>query len=397
MKFKSGLIIIYALMFSSYESLFANGSNESPPVTGNLPGNNFEYVVGTTLIQTKWGQGTPYNSMTPADNNGAHSHTGCWPVAVSQIMKYHEWPSRGSGQSETYTASNLGKEIPSVSFNINYDWNNMLNTYTANATVQEKNAVATLMFHIGVSLRSNFGTGSTGVSNETLVQTALPTFFRYDKSSRYLFSDYYDYNTWEMMLKEQIDAGQPAVYCPNQKSHAYIVDGYNTEGKFHFNCGWNGANDGWYTLEEIREGEFNDKMLINIKPDKGGSSISEIVLDRFNPSKTSVRQNELFTINIITRNLGNIVNPVGQIGAALTDSSGNIIKIMGAVNYNALNPMSTRETNITCYVPETVSAGSYQLRIVIRPTISDGVYGDWRIATMSASADLPASINFTVR
>ena len=69
------------------------------PYPGDLDGNggNSDYTVRYShtvneqigpLMQTTWGQGSPYNSFTPSN-----TPTGCVAVATAQIMRYHEWPN----------------------------------------------------------------------------------------------------------------------------------------------------------------------------------------------------------------------------------------------------------------------------------------------------------------
>lgn len=49
------------------------------------------------LISSHWRQGKPYNNSTPIkqDSTGTYVHcpTGCGPIALGQIMRYHQWPT----------------------------------------------------------------------------------------------------------------------------------------------------------------------------------------------------------------------------------------------------------------------------------------------------------------
>jgi len=43
------MVAVSVILFSACDWLFENDdNNENPPVTGNSPGDNFEYVAGTT-------------------------------------------------------------------------------------------------------------------------------------------------------------------------------------------------------------------------------------------------------------------------------------------------------------------------------------------------------------
>jgi hypothetical protein len=102
---------------------FLNGDEEK--------GKDTVLVTVEPLIKTTWGLGAPYNNLAPMDS-GSRSAAGCNAITVAQIMKFYRHPAKGNGQSEAYTAEKLGIEIPSVVFNVNYDYDNILNNY-ANA------------------------------------------------------------------------------------------------------------------------------------------------------------------------------------------------------------------------------------------------------------------------
>ena len=83
-------------------------------------------------------------------------------------------------------------------------------------------------------------------------------------------------------MRTELDAGRPILYAANDNNggggHAFICDGYNSEGMFHFNMGWYGTCDGWYVSTALnmvhRSGEnlkFNSghEMLIGVEPPEG--------------------------------------------------------------------------------------------------------------------------------
>jgi len=382
MKFKFGLVTFLAMFI-----LFANGG-----ITHAQTGR----TVGP-LLQTTWGLGAPYNNMTPMDGN-SRSAVGCNAVAVAQIMNFHRHPARGGGQSEAYTTATRRIQVPSVNFNAAYDWNNMLNSY-ANAnsgTEQQRNAVATLMYHAGVSVQMDYTANSSGAGSARIPR-ALTEHFGYDKSILWRDRSYFDDAGWDQMLREQLDAGKPVI-CAGA-NHIFIIDGYDNQGRFHFNWGERGAHDGWYFTHSLRTPArtVNDAhVFINIKPNQGGASIGyEMVLRGvFNASRTSVPQNDTFTVNVNMRNIGTLESfPGGHIGVVLADSNDNIIANLGTRSANGLgigNTWSAQEIN--CYVPETVRPGLYRLRIVTRAND-----GNWRLVELSEVRNgIPKAINFTV-
>jgi hypothetical protein len=58
---------------------------------------------------------------------------------------------------------------------------------------------------------------------------------------------------------------------PNIVGHAFVCDGYQGGDYFHFNFGWNGADNGYYYLDNLTPGgnNFNlaQELIINIYPD----------------------------------------------------------------------------------------------------------------------------------
>jgi Leucine-rich repeat (LRR) protein len=224
------------------------------------------------LIKTKWNQGAPYNNMCPIVN-GKRSATGCLATAMAQIMNYYKHPLLGSGE-RSYTSSVAETGTLSVNFGTTaYDWENMRNTYPSSTdSAPENNAVATLMFHAGVSVNISYNpSGSTGFPD--LVPGALKEYFGYNSGSKLIvrFPDT-DNTSWDNTLRAQIDAGIPVLYGGQSQvlgGHSFICDGYTGDGYFHFNWGWGGDPDGFFLSALVDSGpRFNmsQHIIINIKP-----------------------------------------------------------------------------------------------------------------------------------
>lgn len=262
-------------------------------------------VVAPLLGEIKWDQSEPFNNMCPI-YEGKNSVTGCVATAMAQIMRYHKHPKQGKG-SHTYYWSEGGQEL-TVNFDgANYDWDNMLPTYgmarvdlgdneperwwpeewlpegwQAN-TQAEKDAVATLMYHCGVSVEMKYTSGESGASSMN-VPVALYNYFGYDGGMAYRHRDGYSTDEWEELVRSELDAGRPLYYAgvtPSGGAHAFVCDGYDTNGFFHINWGWNGISDGYYLLSALSPGEqgtggyeggynLRQGILTGIQPDKDG-------------------------------------------------------------------------------------------------------------------------------
>jgi len=405
-------IITFLFNFSTCDFL---NDNENPSGNDNPPGDNFVYKVGTTLLQTQWGRGNqfPYNMMTPTDNDGNPTFVGCVAIATAQIMGYHSHPARGSGFSESYLSAKLNKQMPSVNLNVDYDWSNMLNTYRSDrsdSNQRQQNAIATLMYHVGVSIKMNYGIGGAmGGSGADSIKAAqaLVNHFGYDRSIQRHLGTYYDAASWGDLIKAQIDAGYPVYHSSG--GHARNLDGYDNTGRFHINNGmgiYSKSNLRWAYLDELQpeengaeeEGEtvanngaVNGAVMINIKPDQGSTGSNVFGLNSFTASNTSVSQNELFTVTLSLRSFGFF--PGGQAGVVLVNNAGHIVQVVGIRNWSAFIPNATWTSNpINCYITEIVNTGNYHLQIATRV---EG--GEWKIVTLSdISKGIPKSLPITV-
>ena len=183
-------------------------------------------------------------------------------------MKYWEYPSHGIG-SHSYTWNN---QILSADFGAtNYDWDNMTNCYgyyyDSDMTPQhlsdpssiEIEAITTLMYHCGVSVNMKYGGSSAKGSSATTshVVYALISYFNYSSDIVYRTkSDYED--EWITMVKAELDASRPLQYRGSTSGgHSFVCDGYDNNDYFHFNWGWSGAFDGYFSLDNLDTGANN--------------------------------------------------------------------------------------------------------------------------------------------
>ncbi len=239
-------------------------------------------TVVTPLLTTEWDQGWPYNALCPDG-----SATGCVPTAMAQIMKYHNWPPQGVG-SFSYDWGNYGP-VPGNSFSANfgetfYDFPSMHDVCT---TVDSN--VARLMFHCGVACGALFSY-STAVGyqgGQDPMTRAFVNYFRYAYSSiQYQQSDSYSATGWDSLLMVELAANRPVYYRGDGNgSHAFVCDGIDATGKYHFNFGWGGQANGYFSLSLIDPLYFNftnhQHAVIGIKPNDGSTFVADTILSGF--------------------------------------------------------------------------------------------------------------------
>ena len=230
------------------------------------------------LCKTRWDQGEPYNMLCPYDSvNHERAVVGCVATAMAQIMKRWNHPSCGTG-SHSYVHHNpdywdLSYGTMSADFeHTTYMWELMPNYVVMGTTSERELALSTLSYHCGVAVDMMYGTISTGGSAAYSASAvdAFRDYFKYspslhveDRNINYrrqngswvdstLISD----SAWMAMVDEDLANGRPIYYhgSDNTGGHAFVLDGSNLDTMYHFNWGWSGWGDGYYTLANLAPG-----------------------------------------------------------------------------------------------------------------------------------------------
>ena len=251
------------------------------------------------LLSTTWDQSPYYNNLCPYDYAaGERAVTGCVATATAQVMKYWNHPAQGSG-SHSYYEDDYG--TLSANFGATtYQWSSMPSALTGSSSTAQVNAVATLMYHIGVAIEMNYGVDASGAQMTNYgysynqvpsTQDALRMFFGYTDSIEALYRDNYGVTdaVWKSYVKNEIDASRPVLYSgfDSTGGHCFVCDGYNTaETQFHFNWGWSGYFDGYFSLNNLALGgggtgstasytfNLSQQILLNVHPSGGGSGVA---------------------------------------------------------------------------------------------------------------------------
>ena len=208
------------------------------------------------MLTTFWDQGYPYNGYCPGG-----SVTGCAATAQAQVMNYWKYPAFGQG-SHSYTHVLYGVQQADFGHTL-YDWENMPVEATASSPMVEKEAVALLMYHCGVSLEMDYSrdgsgaAGLAGISGYASIDNSLKDYFGYSNQMRVVHKDFgYGNAEWRDMIIADLDLGHPIVYtgAAEEGGHGFVCDGYDSRGYMHFNFGWSGRGDGYFPVDSISPG-----------------------------------------------------------------------------------------------------------------------------------------------
>lgn len=231
-----------------------------------------------SLNTAAWGQDTPYNKLC-FTSQGAPAKTGCVPTAYAILMHYHKWPA--SANEKKVYHSGTGE---SITLGHEYDWENMLASYSGTYSNAEADAVATLMRDLGWAYGVEYGTGNTASGSGGEGAAKLVDVFKYKSESPstssatmatsrdILAND----ELWVQYIKESLDAGCPIPYSSTTVSggrHIFILDGYTDKDYFHINWGWGGHGNGWFKLDNMTPDANSDyseshRAYFMLKPDR---------------------------------------------------------------------------------------------------------------------------------
>ena len=336
------------------------------------------------IVETRWNQNYPYNYHCPVGDGGpgGHCYAGCVATAAGQLMKYWNHPLQGQG-SYTYIpedhpeygplTANFGETV--------YDWENMPNQISASSPQEQIDAVATLLYHAGVSVDMNYRPTSSGAVTGKLCNV-MPQYFFYTTAMANLSREDYTYEAYMQLVMDAIDMSWPMVHRGG--GHAYVLDGYNDNDMVHFNWGWSGSSDGWFNIDDhgYTEGE---SVIYNYVP----AAIYAATANAPTNLVVVPAEDDALSATISwknpTQNLGNTALTV--IDQIVVERNGQVVYVEDSVSAGA--EMSFVDENVPFF-----DVYKYAVYAVIdgqrgKSVVDDGVYigptCDWKIIMQSTA------------
>lgn len=239
--------------------------------------------IDPLLGDIAWNQETPYNKMCPEYKGSKLSATGCVATAMAQVMMYYKYPKELKADIPAYTTATNKLKVNAISKGEEYDWGNMLPTYTEEEyNTTQANAVAKLMFHCGAAVQMDYGDSSGAL----LRPEDMSTYFGYDADLlQEVYRSVYTLAEWKKILDRELEAKRPIIYggvASHENGHQFVCDGSDGEGLYHINWGWSGVSDGYFDITlldpDVRgtgagtsaDGYNRDcSVIIGIAPDNG--------------------------------------------------------------------------------------------------------------------------------
>ncbi len=335
----------------------------------------------TKLIKTpEWSQEVPFNAQIPN-----HRLVGCVGTAMATVLKYHNHPLKGNGS------------LDGTNFNVQYAWDNMrTDNYRSGYSMDEAEAVSTLMAHCAISIKTDFGMSGSSAF-EVRVPAALISYFGYDPGVSYKKRSETDRTTWDAIIVNEINENRPVIYSGQDMSagHAFVCDGYEMRGSvpyFHINWGWGGSANGYFSSDALNptvstSHSFNDQTTIiyNIKPAESSAIWSPVHITSderqigMTSDVTSIDAGTKFTVRAGAFKNVSYENFSGKIAVALFSSDGKFKQLLNSgkgLTLQSMQIMSPRlYSDFECSVPAgTVVADDDIIRMV---TMSNNGSTEW--------------------
>ena len=342
------------------------------------------------MLTSCWNQKSPHNLLLPFVN-GNRAVVGCAATAMAQIMYYWKWPARPSMTIPEYTTSSYTIYMPALP-PVNFNWDAMQDNYQSSDTLSEAGlAAATLSLYCAQSLEMNFQDGTSGATTSRAPQM-LSTYFGYKASAHTLWRLNYTTQEWNDMLYSELVASRPVIYSGSKKSggHAFICDGYDRNGLFHINWGWNSQSNGYFLLNVLNadmQGTgsasgvygyiYSQAAIVGIEPGEGTNVFALTATDLVLNSATTTRSGTNYDFRaVVSGRFRNLTSQVMTVSFGWALYQGLTFKSMLYESYHtSLRPgFYLSSTSRTLKFGSGITSGTY--RIV--PVYSEYYAGNWR-------------------
>ena len=376
-------------------------------IDGIVNNQNDNTTAVSPLCTTTWNQSPYYNGLCPGG-----SVTGCVATAMAQVMKFWNHPAQGTGihsyNHQTYgtLSANFGSTT--------YQWGSMPNSISG-----PNDAIATLMYHCGVSVDMGYSTTVSGAwviedFSPICSESALKNYFGYSTSLHGEQRANYSTSQWTDMVRADLDAGRPIIYVGvgTGGGHAFVCDGYDPGDYFHFNWGWGGLYDGFFHVDALNPegtgtgggtGGFNadQRAIFGMIPETTTTTYDLRLFNRnIQVSPNTISLGQAFSVVADIGNFGGS-NFTGEFAAYIFDNNGNAIDdvatFSSTIVSNEWNTIEFATNGLSNLLP-----GNYTISVYFKPSgenwikVADGEYSNTASLTVANESDIELYSNMNI-
>ena len=344
------------------------------------------------MITTKWGQRVPYNSRCPKVY-GIVTPTGCTATALAQVMRYHAFPTDSCQSIPEYTTSSSKINMPELA-PTKFDWENMPDEITSDSPQEYIDAIAELMLYCGQAHNMNYMSSGSGAYSY-LIPERLPMYFGYANTMHYVYRKSYTEQEWDSLLIKELVNNRPIIYTAYNNielGHTFICDGYDGNGMYHINWGWNGVGNGYFRISEAFSTDenlsdhvknyhlsINQTAILGLKPSGEDEYVAPTeLLNAFSrPSlKNGVQyeratQSSDFTDITIKQwfsNTTGLATATYTYGMAICDDNNQVVKVLGSksAKVDPQNPTKNYYELLNASFGKGMADGHYTIKAVYK-------------------------------
>lgn len=336
--------------------------------------------IAPLLGGIEWSQNAPFNNLCPKYDGKHNAVTGCVATAMAQIMRYWKYPSSLLEGIPAYVSHRYNIPIDSIPNGIGYDWDNMPEKHFRDLTNNQAFAVATLMQHIGASVKMDYGPESAAFDKDII--PALTHYFGYDKDIiKMLDRTNFEWEDWNKILQDELGKKRPMYYSGSTlfERHAFVCDGMDSDGYYHINWGW-GADNGYFDITILSPGEnfirynIRNIAILGIVPNKAQDKQPSFSFDRLYVSDSGVSFDETYRKKSTDPFYGSYISssvypkttfntPTIWLAIGEKDENGNFVKISEeSAKFNTQNMPSVVSVNIP--ICHAFTKGTHRLVLI---------------------------------
>ncbi len=315
------------------------------------------------LLTSHWHQGWPYNNYCPfIEGTTNRSIAGCVATAATQVVYYwrKDNPSTLQATTSLYGNSNGAPVTEIWEKGTPLKWDLMLDHYNGSHPAECEDAVATFTAALGHANWLGYGSSTWGQISD-LVGT-FSNYFRMSSVCEY--KDGHSQTDWENKIYNDLIAARPIVYTGysgDTGGHAIVLDGYDGNNLYHFNFGWGGQADGYYTVDDELSavGGFNfvQGMTYQIMPKQRNIS-AEIVrpadfrVNATNELRIKVANNATLPFSGVYLFMNTTGNRPTSLSSAKSEDETTVFAADGSDNYIILSCKPTQAKTTYLWVTD---------------------------------------------
>ncbi len=222
------------------------------------------------LLKTKWNQDNWFNRYCPYNikcNAGENVYAGCVAVAMGQVIRYYgKWNNFILDANHSYNNDLLS------AYATGYNWPEMIN-YPLSYDLE----ICRMLSDMGILIKMNYGyqTSSQGTGRARIGFNELG----FDNAYK-IEQHHFDQEGWLGMIYASLGKYTPIFVAG--KGHAFVCDGYDEDGRLHFNLGWGGIGDGFYDHNSIRGKYSANEAIFEVIPDSDFEAPHSLRVEQIN-------------------------------------------------------------------------------------------------------------------